>query len=425
VQVKKEVQSTDMRKLQLSLLLLLSSAIAHAQSPVPKSSYEFHEPFRVEAGGKAIDVRRGDIFPEYVDIDEDGVKDLLVGDFQEGVIRIYKNHGTNAKQKFEDYTLLQTEEGPAHVRYGCCVGFRPMYADLNGDGIKDILTGSYMRNVGEGKQVEGELHFFAGKGKGVFAKDQILTWPDGSPLAVGWSTSPCVTDWDGDRIPDLIVGTGPGQVWFVRNKGKMQFEPAKALATSEGTTIKGSDGGPYVVDWDGDGVNDLILGEGWGSIRLYKGSKAGLGEPVRLASPVELVPAYQATRSTSGKAGVFFVDYKAGTAPTQRPAGRVKVSVTDWNGDGKLDLLAGDVVTAFKLPDPDADETKRNAAIAERDGEYQRIAAIQASSKGQAAKDAEIAAARKRIAEADDLIYSTLRGAEASLHGYVWVYLQK
>jgi hypothetical protein len=300
-----------------------------------------------------------------------------------------------------------------------------MYADLNGDGIKDILTGSYMRNVGEGKAVEGELHFFAGKGNGIFAKDQILTWPDANPLAVGWSTSPNVTDWDGDGIPDLIIGTGTGDVWFVRNKGKMQFEPAKALTTSDGTTIKGYDGGPYVVDWDGDGINDLILSEGWGSIRFYKGSNAGPGQPPRLASPVELIPAYQATRSTVGKAGVFFIDYKAGTAPTKRPAGRVKVSVTDWNGDGKLDLLAGDVVTAFKLPDSDADGAKRNAAIVQRDSEYELIASIQASSKEQADKDAEIVAARKRIAETDDFIYSTLRGAEVSLHGYVWVYLQK
>jgi hypothetical protein len=65
---------------------------------------ELEPPIHVTAGGKPIDVQYvGHAAPFYGDFDGDGVNDLLVGQFHEGRLRVYRNLGTNAQPRFEDY----------------------------------------------------------------------------------------------------------------------------------------------------------------------------------------------------------------------------------------------------------------------------------------------------------------------------------
>jgi hypothetical protein len=92
----------------------LCSATAQADGP---SSFE--DPFRVTAGDKFIDVEVGHAAPWHIDWDGDGVKDLLVGQFGEGKLRIYRNVGTDAQPKFnEDYALFQTRAGLGSIPSG-------------------------------------------------------------------------------------------------------------------------------------------------------------------------------------------------------------------------------------------------------------------------------------------------------------------
>jgi hypothetical protein len=69
---------------------------------------ELEAPIHVTAGGKPIDVEyEGHAAPFFGDIDDDGVNDLLVGQFREGRLRIYRNLGTNVEPKFETYVWLR------------------------------------------------------------------------------------------------------------------------------------------------------------------------------------------------------------------------------------------------------------------------------------------------------------------------------
>jgi hypothetical protein len=55
---------------------------------------EFDRPVRLEAGGAAVRVESpGYAAPCWADIDGDGKKDLLVGQFNGGKIRVFKNLG--------------------------------------------------------------------------------------------------------------------------------------------------------------------------------------------------------------------------------------------------------------------------------------------------------------------------------------------
>lgn len=77
--------------------------LAPAQDVPDKSaklSPELAAPVRLEAAGKPIDTAVGHAAPFVVDWDGDGVRDLLVGQFGEGILWIYKNIGTNEAPKY-------------------------------------------------------------------------------------------------------------------------------------------------------------------------------------------------------------------------------------------------------------------------------------------------------------------------------------
>ena len=67
---------------------------------------EFAAPVRMEAGGQPVRVERpGYAAPCWADIDADGKKDLLVGQFNGGKIRVFKNRG-DAKLDAGDWLIV-------------------------------------------------------------------------------------------------------------------------------------------------------------------------------------------------------------------------------------------------------------------------------------------------------------------------------
>lgn len=87
--------------LTVSLLTLANPAIKDSPQ---EASADLAAPILIHADGKPIDVDIGHAAPFVVDFDRDGLKDLLVGQFGAGKLRIYKNTGTNAEPKFGEPT---------------------------------------------------------------------------------------------------------------------------------------------------------------------------------------------------------------------------------------------------------------------------------------------------------------------------------
>ena len=74
-------------------LVLLSTLLVGGALTIGKAA-EFRPPVRLEAGGAPVRVESpGYAAPCWADIDGDGRKDLLVGQFNEGKIRVYRNLG--------------------------------------------------------------------------------------------------------------------------------------------------------------------------------------------------------------------------------------------------------------------------------------------------------------------------------------------
>jgi len=92
-------------------LFLLVPLAAYASVP------SFHEPVIVQADGVNIEVSLiAD--PFMADWNDDGLNDLLVGEFTMGKVSFFKNIGTNQSPSFTFSGYLQADGADISVSYG-------------------------------------------------------------------------------------------------------------------------------------------------------------------------------------------------------------------------------------------------------------------------------------------------------------------
>ncbi|MBI3097512.1 MAG: hypothetical protein HYY93_04595 [Planctomycetes bacterium] len=70
---------------------------------------------KVHDGKEPIDVSIGHATPYVIDWNRDGKKDLLVGQFDEGKLRIYLNQGRDGAPEFKGFSYMQAGGKDASV----------------------------------------------------------------------------------------------------------------------------------------------------------------------------------------------------------------------------------------------------------------------------------------------------------------------
>ncbi|QDT91190.1 FG-GAP repeat domain-containing protein [Gimesia algae] len=286
----------------------------------------------------------------YVDYDGDGDQDLVVavGDWGDygwddaynsegqwtngplhGFVYVLNNAGTDQKPEYEKPAKIKVGDQPLEV-FGWP---SPNFADFDHDGDLDLICGEFL----------DQLTYFENTGsrtKPRYVAGRRLH-NNGQPLQMDLQMIvPSAIDWDQDGDVDLVIGDEDGRVAFMENTGELlgglpQFLPPRYFRQKAAGVKFGALATPYAYDWDGDGDEDLIVGNTAGYIGLIENLDGDPQQP-RLAAPVYLQAGGRPIRIQAGPNGSI-------QGPCEAKWGYTTQTVADWNQDGLPDLLVNSI----------------------------------------------------------------------------------
>lgn len=223
--------------------------------------------------------------PCATDWNGDGRKDLLVGYQTQGKIALFVNTGSDSNPAFEGFANLQAGGTDIAHPSGGCGAPAPWVGDYDNDGKRDLL-------VGEGNYGYVFFYRNTNTDTIPLLAPGVQLKVGNNPLTVTYRATPYIYDWDGDGLSDLLCGNGDGYVYLFRNTGTAQLPVYAAAIRLQAGGLDLNLGIRSVVrmfDWDGDGKTDL-LGSSNDGVYWCKNLGAGpeplLQQRVPLCAPV-------------------------------------------------------------------------------------------------------------------------------------------
>lgn len=215
-----------------------------------------------------------EVFPAVfkVDVDRDGVGDLAAapnfanGSYNRDQVWYYRNTAPTGTSQY------QRQQSDWLVGDMIDVGSNsaPVFMDVDADGLLDLIVGGGLIRETAGMQ-QGGLVLLKNTGTQSLPTFQIIEMDYGGVRSFNLDRiAPAVGDLDDDGDLDMLIGEINGKLHLLTNNGA-PGGPAQFGAFSPlymGIDV-GSNSTPCIVDLDGDGLLDLIVGEKNGNLNYF------------------------------------------------------------------------------------------------------------------------------------------------------------
>ena len=246
--------------------------------------------------------------PTFGDVDADGDLDAIVG-----ILGGAYNPITTAADNL--YLIEQAADGwslaTRRLIEQVDVGAEsvPAIGDLDGDGDLDILLANKIDPANNRTAKIYRLENVGTAERPAFREIGFLAEVTGD-----FHYAPALADLDADGDLDLLVGTWNEGVLLYRNEGTTESPRFVRIEEPLVDLTRGSHASPALGDLDGDGDLDLVAGESSGEVNVWENDGSATAPSFSLVTDTLLA-----------------IDVGRRSAP----------AVADLNGDGRADLVVG------------------------------------------------------------------------------------
>ncbi|MBC2595242.1 VCBS repeat-containing protein [Ruficoccus amylovorans] len=301
-----------------------------------------------------------------------GLTDLVVAQ-EDGLVAVLENTGNIVDGMPEFLPPRMLRQQADEVMFGVLT--TPSLVDFDDDGREDIITGNAAGEIGFIKNLGGDPTRWAepvlleSEGEPI----RFIAGPNGSiqgPAEYKWGyTNLSTGDWDGDGKPDIMVSTITGNIYWFKNLGNgpdglPRLSEAMPVRVNWGDTPPQKPAWnwwdpeddelvvqwrctPLIVHLPGEERPSLVTVDTEGYLALYRQSVDEDGNirvlPGERVFKMRGLSSFDSKHKPTGEENglLRLNDGEAGRS------GRRTYIMTDWDGDGKLDLLVNSVNVNF------------------------------------------------------------------------------